>query len=370
MSFHILYVEDNERHQKMMEKALSEVNNSHPKRLDIKITCIDHPSEMTNAFTKNHDIDIVLADLFFDNPEADSLDDIINFVREWDKKSPHGFPTSIIAYTRGGGETLKKCFERRKCLYDIWHKLSANPDYVAWRFQGLQKELPRYRPDATIQRLIISMAQTECPSWHDKILLMVKGYGEGQTEREQIKRCRPQLLSILDNINSEHASAFIDLWDALVSSEPLLRAASPRLRGITRHSINVFWLGYWLINHSQLKGIFHSLWNNMLVQRRGNSLNSNDSMFDLNTVWLLSSLLHDAGKFHEYSKSTILKFSDFFNSFNPLGTGHPAWHEGNVQDILSGTNDLLFKIAEAPEDKKVQALKTHIEKCSNKDILP
>jgi hypothetical protein len=287
---------------------------------------------------------------------------LIKHVKEWDQRSPHGFPTPVIAYTGTGPATLKKCLERRGNLYDIWDKLSAGADYVAWRFQRLAAELPRYRPDATIQKLIAAMPAASSPEWHRQVLRLVKNYGAGQTEHEQVRQCRDSLQTMLDAVCTTQAVALMALWDRLVKSEPLLRAASPKLRGIARHSINVFWFGYWLINHPLLETNMRCLWTEMSGRRfDGHLLNSVDPLVGMNSVWLLASLFHDAGKFHENNKAITDVSLECSKEFASLSLGTASWAPCILNSLPKPLDDVLLALKQKTDDPLVSRLEAHIK---------
>ena len=370
MALHVLYIEDREGEFDLLKKVVDENNENLPIWSKVILSPVNHPSELPKALVQHPDV--VLADVYFpsvDGPkEKDYLDEIIQHVKEWDGKSPHGFPTPVIAYTGKGRPVLENCLKRRGSLYDIWDKMSADVNYVAWRFQRLAAELPRYRPDATIQKLIAGMESSCCPKWHQHVLNLVRSYGEGQTEYEQIRKCRDPLQSILNEVNARHSASLMALWVALADSEPLLRSVAPKLRGIARHSINVFWFGYWLINHQLLRDEMSKLWKQM-VDRRDDALGlkSIDAIEGLNAVWVLASLFHDAGKFHEHGKTITEKSGEFFQEFSTLEMGCPKWMAGETEALRKTLEPVFFRLTSDPADQMVQELKRHITSCSEKE---
>jgi hypothetical protein len=373
MPLHVLYIEDTERDVEQLERELNSGNRDMPVWSKVHLTHIPHPTALSNALAEHPDV--VLADVYYQpegtSPpveETDHLDQIIMEVREWDKGSPHGFPTPIIAYTGRGQATLKNCLERRENLYDIWDKLSAGPEYVTWRFRRLASELPRHRPDATIQKLIAAMASTGRSPWHKHMLSLVSNYGEGQTENEQVKKCRDPLQSILNDSNAKHSVALMALWDILAGSEPLLRAVAPKLRGITRHTINVFWVGYWLINHPLLQDRMSRLWEQMRDSRADAlELKAVNAIEGFNSVWLLASLFHDAGKFHEYGKAITEVSGEFFKKFETLKMGNPSWQTGETDALPKALEQVLFNLSKTKGDPMVDALRGHIASCSQRE---
>ena len=373
MPLHVLYVEDTENDVKVLERELNLGNSSHPVWSKVRLTHITHPSGLHDALAEHPDV--VLADVYYQPagtsppvPETDHLDQIVHEVEKWDRGSPHGFPTPIIAYTGRGPTALKKCLERRETLYDIWDKLSAGPEYVMWRFQRLASELPRHRPDATIQKLIAAMPPDACPPWHNHMLSLVRSYGEGHTEYEQVNKCRDSLQSILNALNPKHSVALMALWDVLTESEPLLRAVAPKLRGIARHSINVFWVGYWLINHPLFSDKMSKLWKKMRDSRSdAPELKAVKPMDGLNSVWLLASLFHDAGKFHEHGKTITKVSAEFFKGFASLEMGSPFWNAGKSDALPKAVEDVLYRLSKTKDEPMVDVLREHITRCSERE---
>ena len=370
MALHVLYVEDREPEFDRLARVVGRLNEDLPVWSKVNLSYVKHPSELPAALSENPDV--VLADVYFiskeTEEETDHLDEIIQHVKNWDSKSPYGFPTPVIAYTGKGPTILKKCLKRKESLYDIWSKMSADENYVAWRFQRLAAELTRHRPDATIQRLITSMEMEYCPNWHQHVLNLVRSYGEGQTEYDQIRKCRDPLQSILDELSERNSASLIAFWTALTDSEPLLRAVNTKLRGIARHSINVFWLGYWLINNPILQIKFLELWKQMLDSRADvQELKSIDPKAGLNTVWALASLFHDAGKFHEHFKTITEKSGEYFKEFGAFEMGIPKWDARKSKTIPKILDQLLFEISRNISDQMVNTVRDYIKKCSDQE---
>ena len=383
MPFHVLYVEDIENHLNLLRNSLNAANHARPEWSKVILSHVPHPSMLPMALDEGCPVvlpadppgvkirypDVMLADIYF-QPEgtappirqANHLEEIIKHVRDWERRSPYGFRLPIIAYTGTGEATLKKCLERRSDLYDIWDKLSAGADYVAWRFQQLAAELPRHRPDATIQKLIASMRDAACPPWHNHVKDLVRNYGEGQTELEQVRKCRDSIQSIINSVYPDSAAALMTLWDVLADSEPILRAAAPKLRGIVRHSINVFWFGYWIINHPSFRSRAIELWTGM-VERRVNAhlLKSADPILGMNAAWLLAALFHDAGRFYEKCKSVIDASEHFSNAFASLSLGSPSWTSRKSDSLPMPLNNLLLKLKQEEDDPLISRLTAYMK---------
>jgi hypothetical protein len=358
MPLQVVYVEDNGKDLEALQTAVKAANMSQPEWLQIKVTPVEHPVDLAAAL--NVDADVVLADVFFSpqkgvkckpEDEVDWLPNVIETVRAWDKKSHRGFPLPVIAYTSKGLKALGKCLERGNELFDIWDKMSASAAYVAWRFQRLSRGLPRHRPDTTIQRLIKQMPPPGPGGGglHEGMLRLVQAYGEGYTEYDQVQHCGRVISELVDTAIPKHWVAFSSLWEALSESEGLLRATSPTLRGVARHSINVLWLGYWLLNHPLLAPRFATLWKETLSTRRcPDEVREANGQMLMNTIWFFSCLFHDAGKFVENACEVVGEYNRFAASYSDLGLGQgtAAWMRSAEFD---GLLEQLLKRVDAEE---------------------
>lgn len=367
MSLNVVYVEHNRSERNGLSEAVTAANKSKPLWCQVELQLCATPENLKEYL--NDDVDLILSDVHFPSTDSDDdkaedpkrLGDIIKTVREFDKKSSRGFPLPIIAYTARGPDTLHYCQEFRDELYDIWHKMSANPPYVTWRFQRLEDELRRQHPDACIQKLIAAMAKQGSPVCYSHVKAMVRSYGEGRTEYDQVLKCRTHIQSVVDELVPTHVKPLMGVWNNMVEYESLLRAASPSLRGISGHSINVFWLGYWLLNNSLLRPVMVSLWDKMVQRRQHNAkIVSMDSSKMLTTVWLLASFFHDTGKFAEDGVKIIDGFNKSAAEFVGLGIGCSQKSDGSTTKLESALKDILFGLSQAHDDPQTAKLKEYV----------
>jgi hypothetical protein len=300
MSFNILYVENRDRDWEPIEKAVADYNEK--KKNSVERLLIERartPEELNDKLGLR--FDLILADVYFDDMEADitqdiddRLDDIIKYVEDWRARQPLDRSLPIIAYTGMGPEALRSCLRRRHSLYDIWDKNTALPEYVAWRLSKLSIEVSRGRPDAKMQQLIAEMEKGTGATWHSHVVAMTRQYDSGWTERDQIERAGEAIEQIAHSIRVSEESAL--LWRIMKEWEWTGRAASPKARGHARHVINVFWLGYYLLHEKQLSGIFKKLWRGTVAQRQGmNPVAQDNPLEALSGSWFFAGLFHDIG---------------------------------------------------------------------------
>lgn len=297
MSFNILYVENRQKDWELVYAAVERHNASSRDEERLHIEWARNPEEL-NSKLELH-FDAILADVYYDDLKAemvsdidDRLDEIISYVDRWRLRQPFDRSLPIIAYTGLGSEALRSCLRRRHKLYDIWDKNTALPEYISWRLSRLAIEVSRGRPDAKMQELIAEMPSAA--TWHEHVVDMAHRYDSGWTERDQIERAGEEIGHIAYAIGVWNECE--PMWEAIKSWEWLGRAVSPRVRGHARHVINVFWLGYYLLNSRQLSPIFKNLWHSGVVARRRSmeAVARLGAAEGLSNVWFLAGLFHDA----------------------------------------------------------------------------
>jgi hypothetical protein len=291
MSFHILYVENWPKDFKKLDDVIKEYNREDsPASEKIELSWAKDLEELENQL--DYKIDVVLADMYLTPSESDKgdrLQEVIDKVKAWCERNNVGRPIPIIAYTISGEDA----FKAKKDLYDIWDKNTASVEYVTWRLSKLSIELSRIRPDASIQTKIRTDLEAECcVRWHDAVLDMIKRYNQGWTESDQIDRAGKAVETIADRLNSW--ADIQPMWKVVKDWEFFGRAVSPRVRGHARHALNVFWLGYYLINHKNLRDFFLSRWEDLKDERSQMKIVRKEKSHEaINNVWFYTSLFHD-----------------------------------------------------------------------------
>jgi hypothetical protein len=354
--YDVIYVEDDLEDWKELSQAVMERNET-AKSLPLRVQWAQSPEKLDSMLSLS--TRLVLADVFFPTSslnnldQVERLDDIIDAVRRWgnsqrsiqlideDAQPPRLLP--IIAYTRRSPAALEYCLakERRKYLYDIWDKSTASPEYAAWRLSEISKDLSRRRPDALSQRLIREMKKGDGVSWHNAVVDMTKRYDEGWSEQDQIERAGASIETIAFKLNVGNECG--PMWNAMTRWEALSRAVSSKTRGHARHVINVFWLGYYFLNHEYLRNKFIEYWERL----KNNRKNMNDVKDDipieaLCNTWFYAGLFHDVGGIAEKSFSVGAferELKSIFSDITPLTT--TEWM--TLNQYVSGSKRLLQK---------------------------
>jgi CheY-like chemotaxis protein len=344
MNFKILYVEDDVEQASRIKKAVASSNADRKSSRPVLVQPIANPGELKAALNAGYDL--VLADVYFNNEAGEPvnrLDYIIDTVETWSKDHARTRSLPIIAYTARGKSALDECLERSERLYDIWDKSSASPPYVAWRFKELALEFARARADTVLQRRIEHM--TKGASWHNHVIDMARRYNAGWTERDQVEKCG----AAIENI--AHQLKTFDIchkyWEVMLKWEMLGRAISRRTRGHSRHVINVFWLGYYILHHDSLRDWFAEAWASLVTNRSDMGAVANEQPLEaLSTAWYYASLFHDVAGCVEKNERVIGSTNEVLDVFAGF-VGHMV-SDSRVDDVLLTRAEALFYAFDEP----------------------
>ena len=292
MSFNILYVENSTEDYNDLLKYINEYNEENTDRLSLSIENAENPDELKHKLNIRHRI--VLADIYYDNPETGELDsvnllnEIKRIVQKWSDNNNEGRAIPIIAFSRR--RTQKQTLADKEGLFDIWDKNTASYEYVVWRLSELAQEMSRVQPDSHLQYLIRNM--TTGPSWHEQVKTMAQKYNAGWTEYDQIDKAGVSIVEIAQKFNT--GTQCEEMWKIMTQWEALGRAVSPNNRGHSRHVINVFWIGYYILNHDKMKTMFNGFWTGLLYERDSMKEVKDVAPIDaINNTWFYAGLFHD-----------------------------------------------------------------------------
>lgn len=292
MTFRVIYVEDEPDDVKRVKTATATRRWT---EMDLEVVHVDDPSKLADAL--NWDVDLVLADVGFANAEKgddDRLSEILDAVRM--ASNPIGAPAGdatipVIVYTQRTDDLEKLLHDRRRDLYDIWDKAVATPEYVAWRLGKVARELERIRPARLLQKLVAALAHG--PSWHPIVKEMLAMYGTGWNEVDQISRCGESIKRIATTLGCPDGET---MWQQIADWELIDRAANRRVRGHARHALQVFWLGYVILNDDKMRSLWEGVWKKLMSKRPNADLVESAGWREgLNAIWFFTSVFHDVG---------------------------------------------------------------------------
>lgn len=312
MLLNVVYVDDEVEARNLLKRAVDRYNEKSPAAL-IRLKPVASPSGLRKALQDSDDL--VLADVYYES--EDKLSEIIDIVRRADLERGSGPPIPVIAYTGRGEDALNDCLKRRYELFDIWDKSTAGPEYVTWRLTQVAIELSRIRPDSLIQRLIREMSGGA--PWHKHVVEMTQKYGSGLTEADQIYQAGTAIENIANELGVWERPCKA-LWKLMADWEFVGRAVTASARGHARHVINVFWMGYYLLHHPELKGVFEGAWK-QLQTARGHRLKPvarANALEGLSACWYYAGIFHDVAACGERYSAVSERVAEFVSSFPDL----------------------------------------------------
>jgi len=178
----------------------------------------------------------------------------------------------------------------------LWDKKSTNMNCLSWWVKRIISDTYRSFPEhALIDRLlelVSSEVSSEVP-WRDNVVSMLKEYRDFNLEKDQIIRVRTMLLQIAGDLES--GTQFGDFLSAMIGAEPLNVAANTSTWGHLRHVVNVFWLGYFILNVGLLDA--ERIAKDLSISNA--SASREKRVLDANVAWLLAALFHDVGQLGE-----------------------------------------------------------------------
>lgn len=284
IAFNILFVEDNSTQAKSYKEGIEAYNATVPGL--ITVTHCSHPKHL-DEFLKKAPFDLVLADLFYHDDALGKvrshLSEIVTIVDAHDKRLP------IVALS--GFEKFADAMKYEQRLMDILNKSTALPEYVGWRISKIYMEITRQRKASLLTKKV-GDAVSKLPDEAPRLLgRMVDGYRRGETEREQVDGVRA-IVGQLGRLYGYYDETK-KLFTAVERMEPILMAVRPDARGHLRHALNVYWLGWLLLNDDGLKPQWLSLYEaGAPLKRSGGKLDFGL----LNGAWFLAGLFHDVGR--------------------------------------------------------------------------
>jgi len=329
MNLQILYVEDRPQDYDKLKKYADKLRRREPPFSNIAPCTITITRAATvrefEELLQPH-FDIILADIFL--PEnsgdktSDKLEQILDFIAEWSQLKNAGRLIPAIAYTGRSTQSNVINSENRDRLYDIWDKNTASPEYVIWRLFKLAQEIYKNKPDTYLQSLIREMKPKLNGDWHTSVVKMAVEYHSGLTEADQIIKAGTKIQDIADKIDLDFWQQSKKFWGVMERWEPLSRAISPNVRGHARHVINVFWLGYYILQNDNMRSVV-DVWLDKICAKNttGQSNIQNDKTILLK-IWFVASIFHDIAncveksrKVYKFHESEVLDiFSAFFES--------------------------------------------------------
>ena len=182
---------------------------------------------------------------------------------------------------------------------------------------------------------------------------MVKRYDSGLTEADQVEKAGTAVLYIADDLGTRDVCA--DAWQAMVDAESLVRAACRSTRGHARHVLNVFWMGYYILHHPELRTWTERLWNTLVNERqRMGPVSKMAPAEALSAVWFYVAVFHDFTYLLEKSCEIQRYHLGILPKFGDLGVSAANQQDYFAADLVDRLPKFLRKEFDDPrkEDKK------------------
>jgi len=193
-------------------------------------------------------------------------------------------------------------------VHYLWDKAASPVSFVVWQIQRIQEDAQKHLPQHALIDSILEITEQDMsppsPPWRKEMMSMVRSYRNRVGGREQIESIRLALEDIATRIGEKCGLSFKKLLDALVAAEPLNLASKPSGWGHLRHSVNVFWLGYYMLNTGWL--------NSLEISSKlfpGKTLDIVPKIRAVNAAWFLAAVFHDVGLIVEKAPNLVEHFN-------------------------------------------------------------
>ncbi len=300
----ILYLEHSkERHG--FESAM--------KRVPASVTLITDPTkERLESELSRRRYDLVVTDAYFLKEDEDHeggtsddtyrLGDIVRQVRAVDNKR-----VQIAVLTDFSPSLLERHRYDLELVDYIWDK-RAGPDFVYWQAKRILQENRKACPNHVLVDELLTILtfgeESRVMPWRNEMKGMLEAYRKSNLEAQQVADVKSSLRSIASIMGVD--SSFDMVFKRIESAEILNIAADPLSWGHLRHVLNVFWLGYYLLN----TGLFDLEIVAKQIFRHVIGYDTSKSTEQVNGAWFLAAIFHDVGLLGERAEAVVKRCND------------------------------------------------------------
>jgi hypothetical protein len=239
--------------------------------------------------------DLILTDAYFLAPGEThesgeqgeyQLDSILKEIRSRDN-----FRVRVAVLTKFSRELLSKRVQSLEAVDDVWEKRATSQDYLRWQISRIKRKIANRSPDHALLEALAELLANEASEgpWRAEMQGMLSDYRKTVGEREQVDHIVGRLRKIGNSLGE--GPLFKKLLEHLTQAEPLNVAGAPSGWGHLRHVINVFWLGYFILNsgHVDISGLAVHLDPQLVKATKA------EKVLAVNACWILAALFHDFG---------------------------------------------------------------------------
>lgn len=320
-----------------------------------QVDVLSYPEEkkLRSMLADKH-YDFVVTDAYFlpeneehnyDNEEDGEylLDKVITIVRDIDKKR-----IKIAVYTFFSNSLLQdpaKKLDLNHADY-IWDKRVSSDNLIYWQVNRIHEEIDKKFPEHTLVDSLISLIsnQSNIP-FVENLTKILSIYRQRAGEVEQIESVKTDLSKIAAEF--ELHNEFEILFKFIAKAEPINVAGNPSAWGHLRHVLNVYWLGYYLLNTGgiNIENTFEHIINEDEYASLGikSPIDIEYKSKLINYIWFLSSLFHDVGLPAERVVKIAEESSDLLKIYHNLSLSlQLTTSVDSIYDNLSNDFDQIF----------------------------
>lgn len=236
--------------------------------------------------------------------EEYKLNEVVSIVRQYDNQ------VKIIVFTEYQERLRIK--EDLPSVDFVIDKSSTNLDLLKWQIERFKEQFlfTNYKEHALMHAIFELINRNPNIIWGKEISEMLYRYRNGINEYDQIKAIKESIKDIAYN-ELKLTTEFDSLYNNLIAQEGFNIATKPKNWGHLRHCINVFWLGYYMINSGFID-------NDQLIcalfKKQPNEITEIDIQV-INKAWFIASIFHDIGHFGQEITGALTKLNELLKIY-------------------------------------------------------
>jgi hypothetical protein len=282
----VLLIEHNEKRKIYKDKISQAIGSQNV------ILIEEYNIDVLRKSLEENYFDFIFTDAFFlpagtshdgtDQKEWYALTEIVTLVREVDKR------VNLILFTQFNDRLQEADLDGIDYVFD---KRYISSDLFVWQIKRLiERNLNEDLNEHILIKTILDnlrLKQDTC--WRSEMVEMLEKYRNGINETDQINIIKSSVLKLSYNCGlSDKAKK---LFEAIQLQESLNIAGNPTKWGHLRHVINVFWLGYYIINNEIIDIV-----NTGKITFKQKPDETKEFYLNLiNKTWFITSIFHDIG---------------------------------------------------------------------------
>ncbi len=332
--FKILYIE-HEPDREAMKQSMELV--------PAIVVMISNPIELEEKLKESH-FDLIVTDAYFlsegeeHTDEEDGnylLDKVVDTVRQFDS-----YRVKIAVLTHYSPHLLRSKKEDLERVDYVWNKSATPQDFLRWQIARIKDEIHKRFPEHALYYQLttfLSDSGEHHAQWRNELLTMLEKYRMRSGEMEQVEGAYIHIIKIAQDLDI--GDKFQELFDAFKEAETFNIAGKPTAWGHLRHVLNVFWLGYYMLNVNLFD--FEKIGAAIFP---GHSFASKDELVrHINAAWFITAMLHDIGLLGGRMGDLLTRFNNLLAIYPHVNlTISEPKDLGNIASkVYDASNDVL-----------------------------